>query len=121
MDVNFLRKEWIAIALSNAKKEILDEDVVTISELQQFSQFLQNYFNNEKLDITIPFGLPDSDGFKVENGIIVVSKSWDLFMLPEDIQQILFDSNLFVNFFIELENKKIKKLTNFKGKTKKLV
>lgn len=117
----FLRKEWIAVALSNAKNEILGEDVVTISELQQFSQFLQKYFNNEKLDIVIPFGLPDSDGFKVNNGIIVVPKSWNLSVLPDEIQKILFDSDLFIDFFIELENKKLDILTGAKGKRKKLV
>ncbi|MCI8778758.1 MAG: hypothetical protein HFI87_06385 [Bacilli bacterium] len=117
----FLRKEWIAVALSNAKNEILGEDVVTISELQQFSQFLQKYFNNEKLDIVIPFGLPDSDGFKVNNGIIVVPKSWNLSVLPDEIQKILFDSDLLIDFFIELENKKLDILTGAKGKRKKLV
>lgn len=117
----FLRKEWIAVALSNAKNEILGEDVFTISELQQFSQFLQKYFNNEKLDIVIPFGLPDSDGFKVNNGIIVVPKSWNLSVLPDEIQKILFDSDLFIDFFIELENKKLDILTGAKGKRKKLV
>lgn len=117
----FLRKEWIAVALSNAKNEILGEDVVTISELQQFSQFLQKYFNNEKLDIVIPFGLPDSDGFKVNNGIIVVPKSWNLSVLPDEIQKILFDSDLFIDFFIELENKKIGRLKGAKGKSKKFV
>lgn len=117
----FLRSEWVAVALAHAKKEILGEDVITISELQQFSQFLQKYFNNEKLDIVIPFGLPDSDGFKADNGIIVVPKSWDLLMLSDEIQKILFDSDLFINFFIELENKKLERLKNFKGKSKKFV
>lgn len=117
----FLRKELVALALSNAKNEILGEDVVTMSELQQFSQFLQKYFNNNKLDITITFGLPDSDVFKVNNGIIVVSKSWNLLVLPDEIQKILFDSDLFIDFFIELENKKIERLKGSKGKSKKLV
>lgn len=116
----FLRNEWVALALLNAKKEILGEDVVTISELQQFSQFLQKYFNNEKLDIVIPFGLPDSNGFKVDNGIIIIPKSWNLLMLPDDFQKPLFDSSLFINFFTELENKRLEKLQNAKGKTKKI-
>lgn len=116
----FLRNEWVALALLNAKKEILGEDVVTISELQQFSQFLQKYFNNEKLDIVIPFGLPDSNGFKVDNGIIIIPKSWNLLMLPDDFQKTLFDSSLFINFFTELENKKLERLKKFKGKTKKI-
>lgn len=121
MEVKFLRKEWVAVALAHAKKEILGEDVITISELQQFSQFLQKYFNNEKLDIVIPFGLPDSNGFKADNGIIVVPKNWNLLMLSDEIQKILFDSDLFINFFIELENKKLDILTGAKGKRKKLV
>lgn len=116
----FLRSEWIAVALLNAKKEILGEDVITVSELQQFLQFLQRYFNNEKLDIIIPCGLPDSDGFKVGNGIIVVPKHWDLLMLSDEFQQILFDSSLFISFFTEFENRKIERLKNFKGNAKKL-
>lgn len=113
---NFLKKEWVAAALAQAKIELLGKSSVTVFELQQYSEFLQNEFNSKNLDIVITNELPNSNGFSIKDGIVVIPPYWDLYMLSDEVQQILFDSNLFISFFIELENKKIERLKDSKRK-----
>ncbi len=120
MGTQFLRKEWIAVALASAKEEILGENFISVSELQRFSQFLQQKFNEEKIDAVVTSGLPDSQGFEIRNGIISVSRSWDIYMLSSDMQSILLDKQLFIDFFIALETEKINMLQNYKGNVKKI-
>lgn len=116
MEMNFLRKEWIAVALAQAKKKILGEDFVSILELNQFSKFLQTEFNNKKLNIIITRDLPNSEGFEIKDGIIVVPRTWNICLLSEDYQSILSNEQLFIDFFIAFENKKIERLKESKRK-----
>ena len=147
MGTQFLRKEWIAVALASAKEEILGENFISVSDnfdLQNKSQVtllvtneknkseyqLQilkegeeetlTTFNEEKIDAVVTSGLPDSQGFEIRNGIISVSRSWDIYMLSSDMQSILLDKQLFIDFFIALETEKINMLQNYKGNVKKI-
>ena len=106
MEKKFLRREWIAAALAGAKSKIFGEYFITISELQQFSEFVQREFEKRKLDITI-YGLIDNEDFVIKDGIIIVPESWDICMLSNNYKSILSDENLLINFFAELKNKKV--------------
>ncbi len=121
METNFLRKEWIAVALANAKRVIFREDFVSISELQQFSEFLQCSFNNSNLDIVITHDLPNSEGFIIQNDIVIVPKNWNIYMLPDEVKSVLLNENLFIKFFIDFENEKIERLNAAKQKKLKLI
>ena len=53
MKTRFLTNKYLLLQLINYKIRVLDENYVTISELNRFNNYLQNEFNNKNLDVVI--------------------------------------------------------------------
>lgn len=110
----FLSQEYVALALIKRKDKIFGESFATMSELNQFTNFMQRKFNEQELGIAIVHKL-DRDYFNVRNGIITVTDNCrdDLDMLPSKISNILTDGSLFLEFFMRLEKRRIEILERF--------
>lgn len=110
----FLSKEYVAIALIKTKYEIFNEAFITLSELNQFNQFVQQELNNQDLGIVITSNDLSRENFNITNGIVMPAEScWcNLDRLPANIYSILNDKNLVSNFLMKLEIEKLKTLKN---------
>lgn len=122
----FLSKDYVVLALIEAKNQIFHENFVTISELNQFGYFLQKEFNSQNLDVVITFDNLSREDFDVTGDVIMKSNtcSLNLYLLPIKILNILYDIELITNFFIDLKNEKIEMLKrniNNKPKSKTLI
>lgn len=91
-----------------------------MSELNQFTNFIQRKFNEQELGVAIVNEL-DRDYFNVRNRIITVTDKCrdDLDMLPSKISNILTDESLFFEFFMRLEKRRIEILESFQVETSK--
>lgn len=116
----FLSKEYLALALIEAKNNFFHENFVTTSELNQFENFIQQQFTNQKLDIIVYSNNLSKEDFNVVNGVIMLSDNcaYNLDMLSREIYNILTDVNLIVEFFMTLESEKLNKLENIQQKPK---
>lgn len=123
MKMSFLSSEYVVLALIQAKEQIFHEDFITMSEFIRFSYFLQQEFNNRKLEITVTSNSLSKEDFHIINSIIVKSDSccYNLNILPIEMLDVLCDTDLIVNFFTQSENEKIKTLETVKEKNKKLL
>ena len=126
MENSFLAQGYIALSLIQTKKELFNEEFVTTSELSQFVQFMQMYFVKKRLAIAITSYLEEWD-FQIQNGIITITDTCsfdldrvliyhDLEWNSVDIGSILKNMNLIVSFFIQLENRKLSILEEYKNK-----
>lgn len=122
MNTRFLSKEYIAVALISSKNKIFHENFITMSELNQFEQFLQKEFDNNNLNIVITSDLLDSKSFNMSDGVITMSSncSFNMHLLPIEILNILSDTNLIIDFFMKLEQEKIENLKKIRTATSKL-
>lgn len=109
MKTFFLGKEYVALALIEAKNKIFHESFITISELEQFSYFLQQEFNKRELDIVITSNTPNIEDFNIIGEVIMVSNNcgFNLGILPMNVLSILYDTNLIADFFIQVEKEKL--------------
>ena len=110
----FLSKEYLALALIEAKNNFFHENFATTAELNQFESFIQQQFTNQKLDIIVYSNNLSKEDFNIVNGVIMLSDNcaYNLDMLSREIYNILTDVNLIVEFFSTLESKKLEKLEN---------
>lgn len=115
-----LSKEYLALALIEAKNNLFHENFATIAELNQFENFIQQQFTNQKLDIIVYSNNLSKEDFSVVNGVIMLSNNcaYNLDMLSREIYNILTDVNLIVEFFMTLEREKLNKLENIQQKPK---
>ncbi len=121
MENPFLLKEYIALALIKAKSEIYGESFTTTAELSQFTIFMQQVFNERELGIVIVHELGMKD-FNVNGGIVTVTDRccYDLMQLsdvPDDVLDILTDESLILEFFMRLENGRLKILKKLQANT----
>ena len=116
----FLSKEYLALALIEAKNNLFHENFATTAELNQFENFIQQQFTNQKLDIIVYSNNLSKEDFNVVNGVIMLSDNcaYNLDMLSREIYNILTDVNLIVEFFMTLESEKLNKLENIQQKPK---
>lgn len=112
MSVYFLGNEYVALALINAKKQFLNESFITSSELNQFKSFLQQEFNNRGLNIIIPSYSLSSKDFNIMGDVIMTSNdcAYNIASLPLNVLEVLYDYYLIIDFLLQLENDKLKKL-----------
>ncbi len=110
----FLSKEYVAIAIIKTKYEIFNEEFITLSELNQFNQFVQQELNNQDLGIVITSNDLSRENFNITNSIVMSTEScWcSLDKPPANIYSILNDTNLVSNFLMKLEIEKLKTLEN---------
>lgn len=115
-----LSKEYLALALIEAKNNLFHENFATTAELNQFENFIQQQFTNQKLDIIVYSNNLSKEDFSVVNGVIMLSNNcaYNLDMLSREIYNILTDVNLIVEFFMTLESEKLNKLENIQQKPK---
>ena len=115
-----LSKEYLALALIEAKNNLFHENFATTAELNQFENFIQQQFTNQKLDIIVYSNNLSKEDFNVVNGVIMLSDNcaYNLDMLSREIYNILTDVNLIVEFFMTLESEKLNKLENIQQKPK---
>lgn len=120
MSNSFLSIGYVAMTLIKEKSKIFNENFVTISELNQFCHFMQKEFNNKDLGIAITSNLSRED-FNVFSGIVIPSDRccYDVDNLPNNIVNILMDQNLILQFFTELERRKLQTLENFYSENSK--
>ena len=125
MSTIFLSQEYVALVLIKGKENIFSENFITISELNQFSYYMQKEFNKNVVNVVISTGKFNREDFNIINGIITIKEEniYNLNTVPVDIYKILTDKNLIINFFKQLEEEKITKLNRMQlesGKVKKL-
>ena len=112
MNDPFLSQGYIALSLIKVKDKIFNENFVTMSELNQFTIFMQGEFNKRELGIAIVHRL-DREYFNVREGIITITEKCrdNLNMLK--VSDILNDESLILNFLMTFENKRLERLQNF--------
>lgn len=112
----FLSKEYVALALIKAKFQIFDESFATTSELNQFTLFMQQEFNERELGVVITHELGIED-FNVKGGVVTTTDSccFDLDRLPDEILSILTDESLIINFFVKIETRRLEILKSFQS------
>lgn len=125
MSTIFLSQEYVALVLIKGKENIFSENFITISELNQFSYYMQKEFNKNGVNVVISTGKFNREDFNIINGIITIKEEnvYNLNTVPVDIYKILTDKNLIINFFKQLEEEKITKLNRMQlesGKVKRL-
>lgn len=125
MSTIFLSQEYVALVLIKGKENIFSENFITISELNQFSYYMQKEFNKNGVNVVISTGKFNREDFNIINGIITIKEEniYNLNTVPVDIYKILTDKNLIINFFKQIEEEKITKLNRMQlesGKVKKL-
>lgn len=114
MLVFHLLKDYLALTLIKAKYEFFKEDFITLEELDQFDNFMQQEFNKQNLNIVISSSSLSSEDFNIINGVIVTTDEcyFDLKRLPLSISTILNNKNLIAKFLINLYSEKIRTLEN---------
>lgn len=114
----FLSKGYVALALIKAKDQIFNETFATKSELNQFTSFMQQKFNEQKLGIVIDYEL-DREELNIKDGIIHVTDRCrlDLKSLPDEIQDILTDESLILEFFVKIETRRLEILKSIQPST----
>ena len=125
MSTIFLSQEYVALVLIKGKENIFSENFITISELNQFSYYMQKEFNKNGVNVVISTGKFNREDFNIINGIITIKEEniYNLNTVPVDIYKILTDKNLIINFFKQIEEEMITKFNRMKlesGKVKKL-
>ena len=125
--MKILECDYLAAALIKGKYEMLNENFITVFELSQFRRFMQKEFNNRNLNIVINNDL-DRYNFNIINGVIMLANEdcFNINILSFEILSVLTDSDLIMQFLIEIEKEKLNTLNNFKGdnsksKVKKLI
>lgn len=114
MSTTFLSIGYVAMVLIKEKSLIFSENFITMSELNQFRYFMQKEFNNKDLDVAITSNDLSREDFNIFGGIVIPSERccYDVDYIRNDILNILTDENLILQFFTELESRKLKTLEN---------
>lgn len=113
----YLDIDYVAIRLISIKKALVNENFITTSELNEFTQFLQKEYNKRKLNIIVKaLDSISNENFDIYGDVIQVSYDCvlDLDRLPQDILNVLYDNDIIVDFLIKTEENKIKKMKNAK-------
>ena len=121
MASSFLSIGYVAMVLIKEKSQIFGESFITMSELNQFRYFMQKEFNNKDLGIVITYNDLSREDFNIFGGVVIPSERccYDVDYIRYDILNILTDENLILQFFTELENRKLKNLENLQANTYK--
>ena len=114
MDTVFLSKNYLALVLIEFKNKFFQENFTTLSEIGNFSQYLQKEINGRGLDIVIKSDYLSQYDFIIMNGVIIKGESccYNLELLSDTILNLLYDEDFIINFFTCFENKKIELLNS---------
>lgn len=103
----FLSQRYVTLALIKMKNKIFGEEFITLSELNQFTYFMQQkIYEKDKGVVIVPY--LDTFNFSQREGIITANdnNSISLDELPRQVYEVLTDKSLALEFFMELERKK---------------
>lgn len=117
-DTQFLSREYVALALIEAKSKFFKEEFITTSEFNHFILFLQKKFNDENLNIIITSNSLNRIDFSVKKGIITLTDRC-CYNLDNCIVDILRDTNLLLSFFLTLEKEKLETLEKMSVENKR--
>lgn len=114
MNTVFLSKNYLALVLIEFKNKFFYENFTTLSEIGNFSQYLQKEINGRGLDIVIKSDYLSQYDFIIMNGVIIKGESccYNLELLSDTILNLLYDEDFIINFFTCFENKKIELLNS---------
>lgn len=114
MNTVFLSKNYLALVLIEFKNKFFQENFTTLSEIGNFSQYLQKEINGRGLDIVIKSDYLSQYDFIIMNGVVIKGESccYNLELLSDTILNLLYDEDFIINFFTCFENKKIELLNS---------
>lgn len=114
MNTVFLSKNYLALVLIEFKNKFFQENFTTLSEIGNFSQYLQKEINGRCLDIVIKSDYLSQYDFIIMNGVVIKGESccYNLELLSDTILNLLYDEDFIINFFTCFENKKIELLNS---------
>ena len=113
-----LDREYVALALLKAKYELFNEDFATLSELNQFIQFMQKKFTDQMLGISISSNRLDIDVFDTTRGVVTLTGRgyYNLEGLHDNVLKILTDKKLIIECFIKIAKERLKDLKRYELK-----
>lgn len=109
MSAEFISLNYIALSLIEAKYEFFREGFITRQELHRFRNYIQRFFIEKGVGFIIVDNELTQESFVLANGVIKVTERccYDLNQLPSNIEKVLRDTNLILQFFIQLESEKL--------------
>lgn len=112
MSTEFISLNYIALALVEAKYEFFREEFITSQELNRFRSYIQRFFIENGFGFAIVGNELTREDFIVANGVIKVTERccYDLKDLVTKAENVLRDTNLILQFFVQLETEKLETL-----------
>ena len=120
--MKYISRDYVALALIMAKRQVLYENYITIDELNEFERYLQNIFNEKGLNILVLFNTLNKNDFIVCNDVILKSDDCSINFsdAPIELISIFYDTNLFIDFYIRFEENKLANLNELKEENIKI-
>lgn len=120
--MKYISRDYVALALIMAKRQVLYENYITIEELNEFERYLQNIFNEKGLNILVLFNSLNKNDFIVCNDVILKSDDCSINFsdAPIEFISIFYDKNLFIDFYIRFEENKLANLNELKEENIKI-
>ena len=120
--MKYISRDYVALALIMAKRQVLYENFITIEELNEFERYLQNIFNEKGLNILVLFNSLNKNDFIVCNDVILKSDDCSINFsdAPIELISIFYDTNLFIDFYIRFEENILSNLHELKEENIKI-
>lgn len=120
--MKYICRDYVALALIIAKRQVLYENFITIEELNEFERYLQNIFNEKGLNILVLFNTLNKNDFIIYNDVILKSDDCSINFsdAPIELISIFYDTNLFIDFYIRFEENKLANLNELKEENIKI-
>lgn len=120
--MKYISRDYVALALIIAKRQVLYENFITIEELNEFERYLQNIFNEKGLNILVLFNTLNKNDFIIYNDVILKSDDCSINFsdAPIELISIFYDTNLFIDFYIRFEENKLANLNELKEENIKI-
>lgn len=120
--MKYISRDYVALALIMAKRQVLYENYITIEELNEFERYLQNIFNEKGLNIIVLFNSLNKNDFIIYNDVILKSDDCSINFsdAPIELISIFYDTNLFIDFYIRYEENKLANLNELKEENIKI-
>lgn len=120
--MKYISRDYVALALIMAKRQVLYENYITIEELNEFERYLQNIFNEKGLNILVLFNSLNKNDFIIYNDVILKSDDCSINFsdAPIELIYIFYDTNLFIDFYIRFEENKLANLHELKEENIKI-
>lgn len=120
--MKYISRDYVALALIMAKRQVLYENFITFEELNEFERYLQNTFNEKGLNVLVLFNTLNKNDFIVCNDVILKSDDCSINFsdAPIELISIFYDTNLFIDFYIKFEENRLTNLNELKEENIKI-